>query len=150
MGISTRVVDRGFRSLNAAHRAIVSLSRGRVGRRAFGMEIIELITVGRRTGRPHHTMLTVPVVEGDTLILVASKGGDDRDPDWFKNLCHTPAIEVVRHGQRRAMLARPATSDEAEMLWPLVVRSYRSYERYRQRAARSIPLVICQSASPPR
>jgi len=112
------------------------------------MEIIELITVGRRSGRPHHTMLTVPVIEGDTLVLVASKGGDDRDPDWFKNLRHTPAVEVLWRGERRAMRARPATPEEIESLWPRVVRAYQSYDRYRQRTARPIPLVICEPPAP--
>ncbi len=144
MGITSRMVDVGFRSLNLVHRTVVVVSRGRVGRRALGMEIVELITVGRRSGRLHHTMLTVPVIEGDTLVLVASKGGDDRDPDWFKNLRHTPVVDVVWRGERRAMRARVATREEVERLWPLVVETYRSYERYRQRASREIPLVICE------
>lgn len=148
MGLSAHVVDRGFRVLNVLHRTVVVLSRGRVGRRALGMEIVELITVGRRSGQPHRTMLTVPVVESDALVLVASKGGDDRDPDWFKNLRQTPAVDVVWRGQRRSMIARVASPQEVERLWPRVVAAYRSYDRYRQRAARPIPLVICEPASP--
>lgn len=150
MGNSSRVVDLGFRSLNFLHRSVVAVSGGRVGRRALGMEIVELITVGRRSGRLHHTMLTLPVIEGDTLVLVASKGGDDRDPDWFKNLRHTPAVEVVWRGERRTMRARVATREEVERLWPLVVGAYHSYERYRQRASRPIPLVICEPGPAPR
>jgi deazaflavin-dependent oxidoreductase (nitroreductase family) len=119
------------------------MSAGRIGRRAFGMEMIELVTVGRRSGRPHTTMLSVPVIEGDALVLVASKGGDDRDPDWFKNLVATPRIEVTWRGERHAMLARLATLDESVRLWPKVVATYPSYDSYRRRAARVIPLVIC-------
>ncbi|MBW4030125.1 MAG: nitroreductase family deazaflavin-dependent oxidoreductase [Acidobacteria bacterium] len=144
MGLSPRVVDRGFRVLNACHRAVVEVSRGRLGRRALGMEIIELITVGRRSGRRHRTMLTVPVVDGAILVLVASKGGDDRDPDWFKNLRHTPAVEVIWRGELRPMRARVATPEEQELLWPRVVAAYRGYDSYRARAARPIPLVVCE------
>lgn len=128
------------------HRAVVRLSRGRLGARAFGMEIIELETVGRRTGRSHRIMLTVPVAEGDTLVLVASKGGDDRDPDWFKNLVANPRITVARRGGRHAMLARLATPEESARLWPLVVACYHPYDSYRRRASRAIPLVICTPA----
>jgi hypothetical protein len=53
-------------------------------------------------------------------------------------------VDVVWRGERRAMRARVATRDEVERLWPLVVETYRSYERYRQRASREIPLVICE------
>jgi deazaflavin-dependent oxidoreductase (nitroreductase family) len=107
------------------------------------MEIVELVTVGRKTRRRHSTMLTVPVIEGDNLVLVASKGGDDRDPDWLRNLVATPEIEVIWRGERRSMRARLASAEEIERLWPKVVASYRSYENYRRRAARDIPLVIC-------
>lgn len=107
------------------------------------MEIIELVTVGRVSGRSRSVLLTVPVIDGDTLVLVASKGGDDRDPDWFKNLVANPAIEVDRRGSRRPMLARVATPDEREDLWPRIVASYHFYDSYRRRAAREIPVVIC-------
>jgi hypothetical protein len=29
------------------------------------------------------TMLAVPIVDGDQLVLVASFGGDDRHPAWY-------------------------------------------------------------------
>jgi deazaflavin-dependent oxidoreductase (nitroreductase family) len=109
------------------------------------MEIIELETVGRRSGRPHSTMLAVPVIEGSTLVLVASKGGDDRDPYWLLNLLATPSVDVLRRGERSSMRARLATPDEHVRLWPLVVARYRSYDRYRRRAAREIPLVFCET-----
>lgn len=88
-------------------------------------------------------MLTVPVIEGTTLVLVASKGGDDRDPDWFRNLLANPVVEVVRGPVRVRMRSRLATPVEQARLWPLVVATYRSYDTYRTRSSRQIPLVIC-------
>jgi hypothetical protein len=44
------------------------------------MPFIDLITTGRRSGKERATMLTVPIVDGDRLVLVASFGGDDRHP----------------------------------------------------------------------
>jgi deazaflavin-dependent oxidoreductase (nitroreductase family) len=140
---SPRVVDAGFRALNALHRGVLRVSGGRVGGRAFGMEVVELETVGRRTGRPHVATLTVPVVEGTTLVLVASKGGDDRGPDWLMNLLAQPRVVVTRRGQRASMSARVATPEERSTLWPQVVASFRFYASYQRRAAREIPLVIC-------
>ncbi|MDE3064059.1 MAG: nitroreductase family deazaflavin-dependent oxidoreductase [Acidobacteriota bacterium] len=144
MGGSHRLVDTGFRALNSVHRGVVKVSNGRVGARAFGMEVVELVTVGRRTGRRHSTMLTAPIVEGERLVLVASKGGDDRDPDWLRNLVANPSIEVIRRGALRKMTARLATPEECDELWPRVIGRYRFYDTYRRRAARTIPLVICE------
>jgi deazaflavin-dependent oxidoreductase (nitroreductase family) len=136
--------DFGFRALNKTHRAIMHASAGRVGRSAFGMPAIELFTVGRRSGRTYSTMLTAPVVDGETVILVASKGGDDRDPDWYRNVVANPDVELIMNGSRRRMRARSATGEEKVELGPRIIASYKPYGSYRRRTSRDIPLVICE------
>ncbi len=91
-------------------------------------------------------MLLVPLVEGPDLVIVASKGGDSRDPDWLKNVEANSSVRVTWRGRRREMVARVATSDERAILWPRVVTRYRHYESYQRRANREIPLVICRPA----
>ena len=116
--------------MNRAHRTVVELSGGRVLGSAFGMPVVELHTVGRTSGRPRSTMLTTPVIDGDRVVLVASKGGDDRDPDWFRNLVAHPEIELTTAGRRRAIRARPASAQEKAELWPRVVAAYKGYRGY--------------------
>lgn len=138
------LADLGFKAMSQAHRAILQLSGGRVLGSAFGMPAVELHTVGRKTGRPRATMLTAPVVDGDRVVLVASKGGDDRDPDWYRNLMAHPEIELTMAGRRRPMLAHRATAAEKAELWPRVVAAYHGYGGYQRRTERDIPLVICE------
>lgn len=113
------------------------------------MPVIELHVTGRRSGLERTTLLTVPVVDGDRLVVVASKGGDDRDPQWFSNLVAHPEVAVTLEGVRRPMSARVAGPEEAAALWPRVVARYRSYGAYRRRAAREIPLVVLEPSGPP-
>ncbi len=134
--------------LNRFHGGVVRLSRGRLGRRALGMDVIELHTTGVRTGRARTTHLTVPVRDGDTLVVVASKGGDDRDPQWLRNVVAQPEVAVTLEGVRRPMRARIAGPDEAAGVWPRVVARYRPYGAYRRRAAREIPLVVLEPVDP--
>ncbi|MGH8988089.1 MAG: nitroreductase/quinone reductase family protein [Acidimicrobiales bacterium] len=131
--------------MNRTHQAVIRLSGGRVLNRAFGMLVVELHTIGRKSGRDRVTMLTSPIVEADRIVLVASKGGDERDPDWFCNLADHPDVVVVMDGTLRAMRARVATAEERAALWPRVVDAYRGYASYQRRTARQIPLVICES-----
>lgn len=138
------VSDVALKAMNRAHRAVLVLSGGRILTRAFGMPVVELHTVGRRTGRDHTTMLTAPVVDGERIILVASKGGDERDPDWYRNLVAHPDVVAVVHGARNELRARTADAHERAELWPKVVAAYRGYGSYQQRTAREIPLVICE------
>ena len=144
MGVRDGLVDLGFKGLNRVHRFVVRASGNRLGARAFGMSAVELRVVGRRSGVVRSTMLTVPVEFDGSLVLVASKGGNDRDPDWFKNLQANPMVEVVMAGTLLAMSARVATAEECDRLWPQVVAAYRPYAGYRRRAQREIPLVICE------
>lgn len=144
MTLKQAYADLGLKTLSRVHRTIVHVSGGRLGQSAFGMPTVELITVGRKSGRARSTMLTVPVVNGEQLVLVASKGGDDRDPDWYKNLVVHPDIELTIAGEHRLMRARPATPGEKVELWPRVDQSYRGYAGYRRRTKRDIPLVICE------
>jgi deazaflavin-dependent oxidoreductase (nitroreductase family) len=110
----------------------------------FGMPTVELHTVGRTSGRPRSTMLTAPVIDGDRVVLVASKGGDDRDPDWYRNMMANPDIELTMAGRRRPMRARQASAEEKAELWPRIVAVYQGYGGYQRRTTRDIPVVICE------
>lgn len=144
MRLRHAVMDTVLKAQNALHRAVLRATRGRVGRRALGMVVVELHTVGRRTGRRHATLLTSPVVEGERIVLVASKGGDDRHPDWYHNLVANPDVEVTIDGVTRPMRARTATPEERAELWPRIVARYRGYAAYQRRTSREIPVVICE------
>jgi deazaflavin-dependent oxidoreductase (nitroreductase family) len=144
MDLQQYLADISLKTMSQIHRAIVHLSGGWVLGSAFGMPVVELHTVGRKSGRPRSTMLAAPVVDGDRVVLVASKGGDDRDPDWYCNLVADPEIELTMAGRRRPMRARRASPEEKAALWPRVVAAYRGYGSYQRRTDRDIPLVICE------
>jgi deazaflavin-dependent oxidoreductase (nitroreductase family) len=144
MDLRHYLADVGLKTMSRVHRAIVQLSGGQLLGSAFGMPVVELHTVGRRSGLPRSTMLTAPVIDGDRVVLVASKGGDDRDPDWFRNLMAHPKVELTMGGRRRPMLARRASAAEKAELWPRVVAAYRGYGTYQGRTDRDIPLVILE------
>jgi deazaflavin-dependent oxidoreductase (nitroreductase family) len=134
-----------MRTLSGMHRAILRVSRGRVGGALLGLPSIELTTVGRRSGKPRVSMLTVPLQVGPALVVVASAGGDDSHPSWFLNLVAHPDVEVaVSGGPARPMVARVATPDERRQLWPRVTAALSNYAAYQERTTREIPLVLLE------
>jgi len=136
-----------LKTMNVVHRAVLTLSRGRLGWQAGSMPVIELTTTGRKSGQPHTVMLTSPLQQGDAYIVVASRGGDDHHPAWFLNLRDNPAVEVrVGGGQRRPMQARIANAEERASMWPKVAARYRNYAGYQARTKREIPLVLLEPA----
>src|SRR5260221_5295541 len=144
MSLQQRLADIGFKTVTQVHRTIVHVTGGRVLNSFAGMPVVDLHTVGRKSGLPRSTMLTAPLIDGDRIVLVASKGGGDRDPDWYRNLVAHPEIELSMAGRRRPMRARPASQEEKAGLWPRVVAAYPGYGGYQRRTDRDIPLVICE------
>jgi deazaflavin-dependent oxidoreductase (nitroreductase family) len=139
--------DLQLKTMNAVHRGLLKLSGGRLGWRAGGMPVVELTTTGRKTGQPRTVMLTSPVQEGDAIVIVASRGGDDQHPAWFLNLRDHPDVEAAFAGKpKQPMRARIATPDERAALWPRVTAEYKGYANYQTKTDREIPLVLLESA----
>ena len=139
--------DVAARVVNELHRGVLRLSGGRVGGDVMGMPVVELTTIGRKSGHRRSTMLTSPVQLGDSVVLVASYGGDDRHPSWYRNLLANPDVEITMRGTSRKMTARTATPAERKTLWPQVTARYGGYAGYQERTDREIPLVVLDPAT---
>lgn len=136
--------DAASKLMNRGHRIILQVSGNRILSTPYGMPVVELHTVGRKSGLPRSCYLTTPVHDSDRVVLVASKGGDDRNPEWYLNLQAQPEAELVLAGARRKVLARTASPDERAELWPQIVAAYKGYAAYQTRTTRTIPVVICE------
>jgi deazaflavin-dependent oxidoreductase (nitroreductase family) len=135
--------DLFFKAMNTVHRGLIVFSGGRRGWRVADMPALKLTTTGRRTGRRRSVMLTSPLQDGAALVVVASRGGDDRPPAWLLNLEADPDVEVARHGgQRQSMRARVATAEERRRLWPRIVADHPRYGSYQLKTRREISLVL--------
>ena len=140
-----RLKDVGARAFNVLHRTVFDVSSGRLMGSFSGMPVVELTTIGRKSGEPRTVMLTSPVKHDGHLVLVASYGGDPKHPAWFLNLQANPEVEVTAEGKRKQkMRARVANAEEKATLWPQVTSSYRGYAGYQERTDRDIPLVVLE------
>lgn len=144
MAVQATVVDLVTKAMNLTHKAALKVTGGRLGKQVFGMPAVEVHTTGRKSGQRRSVMLTTPIHEPDRVVLVASKGGDDRHPDWYHNIVANPEVEITEAGVTRSMRARTATADEKADLWPTIVAAYKGYAGYQKRTDRDIPVVICE------
>ena len=136
--------DAVFKIVTSFHRVVFDLSKGRVFGNGMGMPVLKLTTVGRKSGRRRSTMLTSPLVDGDNVVLVASFGGDDRNPAWFGNLVANPDVEVLMKGSTRPMRARVAEGTERTRLWEELTSRHSNYAGYQRKTPRQIPVVVLE------
>jgi deazaflavin-dependent oxidoreductase (nitroreductase family) len=143
-----------MRVFTATHVAVFRATGGRVGGRfrvgsAFphGVPVCLLTVRGRKSGKARTSaLLCMP--DGDRVVLVASRGGTARHPQWYLNIKAQPRVLVQqRAGKRRRMVAREAEGEEREALWKRLVDFYPEYAAYRSWTDRTIPVIVCEPAS---
>lgn len=121
--------------------AVYRASRGRLLGRVGRAKVLLLTTTGRRSGMAR-TVPLLHVVDGGRLVVVASLGGHDTHPAWYRNLQADPRATVTIGGRTVAVSARDADPAEAEALWPALIAVYPAWEAYRGRTTRRFPVVI--------
>ena len=106
-----------------------------------GAPVCLVTTTGKRSGQPR-TIALLYLMDGDDVVLVASKGGMTHSPGWYHNMMANPDVEVQIGSARRPMRARRASDAEKAALWPRLVAMYRDYDDYQARTSRNIPVMI--------
>jgi deazaflavin-dependent oxidoreductase (nitroreductase family) len=136
-----RVKDVLFRIGTTVHTELYRRTGGKLGGKVGGAPMMLLTTTGRKSGQPRTTPLMC-IKDGDQFLTVASYGGDDRDPQWFKNLQANPDASIQLGAETIHVRASVATPAEKKTLWPKVVAAYRGYDGYQRNTSRDIPVVI--------
>jgi deazaflavin-dependent oxidoreductase (nitroreductase family) len=93
---------------------------------------------GRKAGRARTTPVLYLRDDAD-LVIVGSRGGSDATPAWFLNLMSSPSTTVQVGSERRAVVARQATAEQKQRLWPRLIEMYDEYAVYQQRTKREDP-----------
>jgi len=120
---------------------------GEVGHDWQGTITLLLTTTGRNSGEERTTPLIYQPVGEDAYAIVASKGGSDQPPAWYRNLEADPNVEVQIKGDRFAAMARTATPDEKPDLWKTMAATWPAYDDYQRRTEREIPVVVLERAA---
>ncbi len=117
-----------------------------VGLRDTGLPCIIVTHTGNKTGSIRKTPL-MRVKDGDSYVLVASKGGAPKNPEWVYNLRTDAEVELRDATEVQAMRVREVEdADERARVWALAVEAFPPYEEYRNKTSRTIPVFIAEPA----
>lgn len=117
---------------------------GKVGGYFAGANMLLLHTTGARSGQERVNPL-VYVPDGDRLVIIASKGGADSNPDWYYNVLAHPMATVEVGTERFQVQATPVTEEpERSRLYALMVAHREGFADYERKTSRKIPAVILE------
>lgn len=131
--VVTRVVARW-------HVALYRRSGGRLANRFRGGDVLMLTHTGRRSGRAHTTPVAY-VRDGEDLVVAASNGGIDLEPQWWLNLQQEPRCVVEVRGRRLEVVAAEVEEPERSRLWALLNANIATYDAYQASVSRRIAVV---------
>jgi deazaflavin-dependent oxidoreductase (nitroreductase family) len=116
-------------------------SGGERGYHWRGTTILLLTTTGSVSNEQRTTPL-IHRTDGDSWVVVASKGGAPDHPSWYKNLEAHPKAEIQVKDERIPVRVRTAEGEERERLWRLMTEVWPAYDEYQQKTDREIPVVV--------
>jgi len=116
-------------------------SDGADGHLWSGVATLVLTTTGRRSGQLRRNAL-IYGRDGEDYLIVASRGGDDHDPLWYRNLVADPHVSVQVGADRFDATARTASADEKRRWWPTMAAIWPAYDEYQAKTDREIPVVV--------
>ena len=111
-----------------------------------GAPILLLTVLGRKSGVWRRTAL-IYGQSGDAYVVVASKGGDPKDPAWYTNLTDHSEVHVQVKGKKFTARARVADGEERSRLWDVMAGIWPDYNEYQTKTSRKIPVVVLDSVA---
>ncbi len=116
---------------------------GKVAGPFEGAPMVLLTSTGAKSGEARVSPL-MALLDGDNIVIFASKGGAPTHPDWYYNLHAHPEASIEIGADTVAVKARVAEGDEREDLWTRQKAAYPQFQGYEDGTTRVIPVVVLE------
>ncbi len=123
-----------------AHKLAWNLSGGRLGRRVMGMPVLELVTIGRKSGEERQILISFVDDDGSPAI-VGTNAGKDADPAWVLNLRASPHARARWDGKWRRVTAVELDGDDHERVWNKALAANSGFQTYKMGLTRPVPII---------
>jgi deazaflavin-dependent oxidoreductase (nitroreductase family) len=115
---------------------------GRV-RTTLNAPTVLLTHTGAKSGKKRTTPLAY-FTDGDDVIMIASAGGAQKHPAWYRNVSANPEVELWTKGGGGRYRAVEAQGEQRQRLWDKATAFYPGFAKYQERARdRLIPVIVC-------
>ena len=107
----------------------------------LGQPLLLLTMAGAKTGRT----LVRPVCysrDGHRLVIIASRGGDPRNPPWYYNLVANPVVIVEVGTEKFKAKATQVYGAERDRLFAEAAKRMPLFAEYQNKTKRQIPLLV--------
>ncbi len=126
------------------HNYIYIYSNGRFGKTISDRPCLILESIGGKTGKLRKNVL-VYLKEENFICIVASKGGNPKNPGWYHNLKNNPNAKIQIGRERFNVIAKEIFDLERIEWWKKMdFMNNGVYEQYQKRTSRKIPVMLLE------
>ena len=115
-------------------------SEGKAGGRMEGSQLLLLTTTGAKSGQQRTNPLMY-LQDGERWVVIASKGGDPKHPDWYHNIVANPTVTLEVGTETFQAKATITSGEERDALYARQVAAHSFFGEYAQKVSRTIPVV---------
>ncbi len=131
-----------FRMFLAIYVTLYRLTRGRLGGKVMGNDVLLLKTIGRKSGKKR----TTPVMylrEGDSYVITATAAGAAKNPGWYWNAAKAShPVQIQVRDKVMTVSVKEAEGEQRDALYQRFIDSNASFAKYQENLARQIPVLI--------
>jgi deazaflavin-dependent oxidoreductase (nitroreductase family) len=131
--------DRDWDAFNAGVIEQFRANGGQIPGRKY--PIILLTTIGAKSGLPRTNPLNYSM-DGDRIVVIASKGAAPTNPDWYHNLVANPEAVIEIGTERFPARATVAEGDERQRLFNAQAALMPFFADYQLQTLRQIPVIV--------
>ena len=130
------------RDWNAFNKDVIAQFRAHGGQvPGRGHPLILLTTIGAKSGVPRTTPLNYSI-DGDRIVVIASKAASPTHPDWYHNLVANPVATIEIGTETFPVRATPAAGEERERLFRAQAALMPFFAAYQEQTTRQIPVIL--------
>jgi len=106
-----------------------------------GRTVLLLHTIGAKSGKEHLTPVA-HTKDGDRYVIIASKGGAPKHPDWYHNIVAHPNVTVEVGTEKFEAEATVQSEPERTRLYNQMAAVMPGFAEYQKKTSRTIPVVV--------
>jgi len=115
-------------------------NKGKVGGQFEHTNLLLLHTKGAKSGLERINPVAY-FTDNDRYVVIASKGGADANPDWYRNLLAHPDVSVEVGTEKFSATAAAASEPERTSLYEKMEKINPGFSEYKRKTSRVIPVI---------
>lgn len=131
-----------FKIFMAIQVALYKLTKGAIGGRFNGGDILLLTTTGRKSGKVRTTPLMY-IQDGSNYLVTGSAGGGPKHPGWYWNATQgTQPVQIQVKDKVMPVAVIEASGEQRDQLYQRFIEMNDQFAGYETKTQRTIPVLV--------